>query len=223
VERGWPTGYPQAEGAVRMTGRPEISDYIAGWAASPFGAAGEVAWAVTRQAEALVRLALAGLGDDHVLSGEVAVHRSAVVETGAVLKGPALIGPGCFIAAGAYVRGGCWLAEDCIIGPGAELKSSFLFAGSTLAHLNFVGDSILGAGVNVEAGAVIANYRNERADKAIRIRLGRAVIETGVGKFGALVGDGVRIGAHAVVAPGAILAPRVTVGRLELVDQSPQG
>jgi acetyltransferase-like isoleucine patch superfamily enzyme len=190
-----------------MTGRPEISDYIAGWAASPFGAAGEVAWAVTQQAEALLRAAMAGLGPDYDVGGEIVVHRSAIVEPGAVLKGPAIIGPRCFIAAGAYLRGGYFLAEDCIVGPGAELKTSFLFAGSTLAHFNFVGDSILGAGVNIEAGAVIANYRNERADKAISIRLGDAVIETGVEKFGALVGDGVRIGAKAVVAPGAILAP----------------
>ena len=206
-----------------MTGRLEISDYIAGWAASPFGAAGTLPWAVTAQAEALVRAAIAGLGADYDLSGEIALHRSAVVETGAVLKGPVLIGPGCFIAARATLRGGCWLAEECIVGPGAELKTSFLFAGSTLAHLNFVGDSILGAGVNVEAGAVIANCRNELKDKAISIRLGDEIIETGVGKFGALVGDGVRIGANAVVAPGAILAPDATVGRLELVDQSPRG
>jgi NDP-sugar pyrophosphorylase family protein len=198
-----------------------ISDYIAGWAASPFGAAGALPWAITGQAEALVRAAMAGLGPGYRREGEVAVHRSAMVEAGAVLKGPVIIGPRCLVAAGAYVRGGCWLAEDIIIGPGAELKTSFLFAGSRLAHLNFVGDSILGAGVNVEAGAVIANYRNERADKAIRIRFADGIIETGVEKFGALVGDGVRIGANAVVAPGAILAPGIAIGRLALVDQSP--
>jgi UDP-N-acetylglucosamine diphosphorylase / glucose-1-phosphate thymidylyltransferase / UDP-N-acetylgalactosamine diphosphorylase / glucosamine-1-phosphate N-acetyltransferase / galactosamine-1-phosphate N-acetyltransferase len=49
-----------------------------------------------------------------------------------------------FIAAGAYVRGGCWLEANCVLGPGAELKSSFVFAGTKLAHFNFVGDSILG-------------------------------------------------------------------------------
>lgn len=205
-----------------MAIQPRISDYIAGWAASPFGRIGECPWAMTQQAETLVRGAIAGLGPGYAVSGERAIHDSAVIETGAVLKGPAIIGPRCFIAAGAYLRGGCYLAEDCIIGPGAELKTSFLFAGSKLAHLNFVGDSILGAGVNVEAGAMIANYRNERADKAIRIRFGETVIETRVEKFGALAGDGVRIGANAVVAPGAILAPGTTIGRLELVDQWPR-
>jgi bifunctional N-acetylglucosamine-1-phosphate-uridyltransferase/glucosamine-1-phosphate-acetyltransferase GlmU-like protein len=105
------------------------------------------------------------------------------------------------------------------VGPGSELKTSLMFKGAKLAHLNFVGDSILGAGVNVEAGAIIANYRNEFDDKTIRFRFGDKVVETHVEKFGALVGDGVEIGANAVIAPGAVLAPGTRVARLSLVDQ----
>ncbi|MES2724715.1 MAG: DapH/DapD/GlmU-related protein [Pseudomonadota bacterium] len=152
----------------------------------------------------------------------MALHRSAVVEPGAVLKGPAIIGPRCLVAAGAYLRGGVFLEEDCIVGPNAELKSSFMFKGSKLAHLNFVGDSILGAGVNIEAGAAIANYRNELEDKAIRIAWRGGVLETGVEKFGALLGDETRVGANAVIAPGAILERTARVGRLALVDQYPR-
>ena len=126
------------------------------------------------------------------------------------------------LAAGAYLRGGVWLEEACIVGPGAELKASFLFRGAALAHLNFVGDSILGADVNLEAGAVLANHRNERADKTIRIRHEGRILDTGADRFGALVGDGVRIGANAVIAPGALLAPGSVIGRLEHVDQSPE-
>ena len=114
------------------------------------------------------------------------------------------------------MRGGCWLDARCIIGPAAELKTSFVFAGSKLAHLNFVGDSVLGADVNIEAGAMIANYRNERANK--RIRIGE--IDTSVEKFGALLGDYCRIGANAVIAPGALLPAGSIVSRLSLVDQS---
>jgi acetyltransferase-like isoleucine patch superfamily enzyme len=73
----------------------------------------------------------------------------------------------------------------------------------------------------LEAGAIIANHRNECDDKAIVIWHGDRAIETGTTKFGALVGDGTRIGANAVVAPGAILAPRTLVERLALVDQRP--
>ncbi len=131
------------------------------------------------------------------------------------------MGAGCFVAATAYLRGGVFLDQGCIVGPAAELKSSFMFRGAKLAHLNFVGDSILGGGVNVEAGAMIANYRNELADKTIRILWDGRVLETGVGKFGALVGDGVRIGANAVLAPGTILTPHAVVPRLALVEQRP--
>eukprot|EP01032_Pedospumella_encystans_P034388 gene34388-38873_t len=135
---------------------------------------------------------------DYAIDGDVAVHRSATVEPGAVLKGPLVVGPGCFIAAGAYLRGGNWLDARCSIGPGAELKSSFVFAGTALAHFNFVGDSVLGAGVNLEAGSIVCNHRNERAAKEILVRgADGALRPTGCEKFGALVGDGARIGANA--------------------------
>jgi NDP-sugar pyrophosphorylase family protein len=158
------------------------------------------------------------LRDGYVMSENIAVHRSSTVETGAIVKGPAIIGPDCFIAAGAYVRGGCWLEARCIIGPGAELKSSFVFAGSKLAHFNFVGDSVLGREVNLEAGSIIANYRNEYAEPTISFIHDGSEIDTGAEKFGALVGDRTRIGANAVIAPGAILAAGTIVGRLALVD-----
>ena len=144
-----------------------------------------------------------------------------MVEPGAIVKAPALIGPRCFVAASAYLRGGTYLDDGCIVGPGSELKTSFMFEGAKLAHLNFVGDSILGAAVNVEAGAVIANYRNELADKTIRFWFGGRILETAVEKFGALVGDGCRIGANAVIAPGAILPSGTKVARLSLIDLHP--
>jgi NDP-sugar pyrophosphorylase family protein len=195
-----------------------ISRHVSAWAASPFAAI-ELPWVATQGAEELIRAAIPGLGDEYRFEDGIAVHHLARIEDGAVIKGPAIIGPGCFVAANAYLRGGVYLQRDCIVGPAAELKTSFMFEGSKLAHLNFVGDSILGAKANVEAGAMIANYRNERDDKRIRIRFDGGMIETGVDKFGALVGDESRIGANAVIAPGAILAPGSRIGRLELVDQ----
>lgn len=139
-----------------------------------------------------------------------------------MVKGPAIIGPNCFIAAGAYLRGGVYLERDCVIGPSSELKTSVMFADSKLAHMNFVGDSIIGADVNIEAGAIIANHRNEWENRNIRIGYRGQVIDTWVNKFGALVGDGSRIGANAVIAPGGLLEPSSIVGRLQLIDQCPQ-
>lgn len=198
-----------------------IASFVSDWGTSPFAPVDQAPWQVTQNAQALVKVALAELSDGYDFEGNIAVHESAQVETGAVLKGPLIVGPRCFIASAAYVRGGAYLASDCIIGPGSELKSSFLFRGSKLAHFNFVGDSILRSHVNVEAGAVVANCRNELSDKQIRIRSENGTIDTGVEKFGALIGDNSRIGANAVIAPGALLKPGTAIGRLELVDQSP--
>ena len=198
-----------------------IADLVACWPASSFLEPTEPPWRVVAEAPGRVRAALGLLDAGYAIEGDIAIHRTAAVEAGAVIKGPAIIGPGCLVAAGAYLRGGVFLDRDCVVGPGSELKSSLVFAGSKLAHFNFVGDSILGSGVNLEAGAVIANYRNERADKTIRILLDGRIVDTGVEKFGALVGDGARIGANAVVAPGAVLARSAIVPRLGLVDQSP--
>jgi UDP-N-acetylglucosamine diphosphorylase / glucose-1-phosphate thymidylyltransferase / UDP-N-acetylgalactosamine diphosphorylase / glucosamine-1-phosphate N-acetyltransferase / galactosamine-1-phosphate N-acetyltransferase len=149
----------------------------------------------------------------------IAIHDSATVEPGAVLKAPCIIGENCFVASYAYLRGGVWLAANVILGPSVEVKSSLIGDGSKAAHFNFVGDSVIGRDVNIEAGAIIANYRNERMDKQIVCFDGEQLIRTGRDKFGSLIGDGSRIGANAVLAPGTILKPATVVPRLALVDQ----
>jgi len=192
-------------------------EYIARWEKSSFRYSCEYPWTLTRDAALHVQRLLSTLDHNFELADGVARHRTSIVEEGATIKGPAIIGENCFIAAGALLRGGCYLERDCIIGPGSEVKSSFLFSHTRLAHFNFVGDSILGEDVNLEAGSIIANYRNELPGKTIRI----GETDTGVFKFGAVVGDRARIGANAVIAPGAMIQPGQIIGRLQLVDQHP--
>ncbi len=199
----------------------DIADYIAAWNIHPMGNRNHTPWQVTANAAEIICIAIGKLTKDYTVDGAIAIHASAKIETGAVVKGPALIGPGCQVGANAYLRGGVYLASRCVVGPGCELKTSFLFDGSQIAHLSFVGDSLIGANVNLEAGAIIANHRNELADKQIRIHRDHDTIDTGVNKFGSLIGDGVCIGANAVIAPGALLKPGAVVPRLGLVDQSP--
>jgi NDP-sugar pyrophosphorylase family protein len=199
-----------------------LTRFLRGFAASPFGEESAAQpWRLTSAIAALVASRLPKLGSDYRIDRDIAVHETARIEPGATVKGPAIIGPSCLIAATAYLRGGVFLDEGCIIGPAAELKSSLLFKGAKLAHLNFVGDSILGEGVNCEAGSMVANYRNELEDKRIKIAFEGRIIDTGVAKFGALVGDGARLGANAVIAPGALIAPGTAIPRLGLVDQRP--
>ncbi|MCJ2083785.1 LpxA family transferase [Methylobacterium sp. J-090] len=199
-----------------------LEAHVARFEGSPFASfASREAWGLVERLREIVHGLLDGLGSDFRIEDGIAVHRTATVEDGASLKAPVIVGPRCLVAQGSLIRGGCWVDEDCIVGPGSELKTTIVFRGSKLAHFNFVGDSLLGEDVNLEAGAIIANHRNEREEKSIVIQHGGRAIETGTTKFGALVGDGTRIGANAVVAPGAILAPRTIVERLALIDQRP--
>ncbi|MGI1988733.1 hypothetical protein [Shewanella glacialipiscicola] len=200
------------------------NELIATFEASPLARWRELAlWELTSKSEIVVRQMLPELiVTEFNICGEVAIHKTATVESGAVLKGPLIIGPHCFIAAGAYLRGGNWVAEHCTFGPGAELKSSFVFSGTKLAHFNFVGDSILGEDVNLEAGSIICNYRNERQNKEVLVRIGTKLHRTGCEKFGAIVGDNCRIGANAVLAPGAIMRSGAIVRRASLLDDELQ-
>lgn len=176
-------------------------------------------WDITAQAGKLITDAMDSLDNEFIISEQVAIHRQATIESGVVLKGPLIVSKGCFIAAHAYLRGGVFLAEGVTVGPGCEIKSSFIFSRSALAHFNFVGDSIVGSYVNMEAGSILANHYNEREDKEISVWWNDQVLPTGSIKFGALVGDYTRIGANAVTSPGTILPCRSVVGRLELVSQ----
>jgi UDP-N-acetylglucosamine diphosphorylase / glucose-1-phosphate thymidylyltransferase / UDP-N-acetylgalactosamine diphosphorylase / glucosamine-1-phosphate N-acetyltransferase / galactosamine-1-phosphate N-acetyltransferase len=204
-----------------MTKLVEITHYVATFATFPLARwAALDPWTLTSQSTTVVREMMSTLSmRDFNIENEVAVHHEAIIEPGAIIKGPIILSAGCFIAAGAYLRGGNWLGENCTIGPGSEVKSSFIFAGSKLAHFNFVGDSVVGSDVNFEAGSIICNYRNEREPKEIRVRLNRILHPTGCEKFGAVVGDNCRIGANAVIAPGALLVPGTVLGRIQLCDQ----
>lgn len=177
-------------------------------------------WQITANLDEIIQQILPSLDPkDYFIDQRQAIHKTAIVEPTAQLKGSMIIGPECFIANGSLVRGGVILDAACTIGHGSELKTAILFAGAKLAHLNFVGDSILGAAVNIEGGAVIANYRNEWVNKEIKVFYQNQYIATGIVKFGALIGDHSRVGANAVIAPGAILKPSTIVKRGEVIDQ----
>lgn len=178
-------------------------------------------WHLLQKLPDLLRKLQEQLDDEYVQQGEAMIHTSAKIEPGVMLKGPMVIGPNCFVGAHAYLRGGVFLDERVSIGPGCEIKSSMLFTGTSAAHFNFIGDSIVGSQVNFEAGSITANHYNERTDKRIFVRYAGESHDTGVVKFGALIGDGTRIGANAVLSPGTLLEPGSIVGRLELVEQNP--
>ena len=179
----------------------------------------EAPWQITAALPGRIERLFATLETGYTIHGGVAIHRTATVEGGAIIKAPAIVGPHCFVAAHAYLRNGVLLMERVVVGPGCELKQSLIGPGTALAHFNFVGDSIVGAGVNFEAGSLIANHWNEREEKAIVVLDEGREIATDCQKFGALVGDGCKVGANAVLSPGTLLRPSAIVPRLALIDQ----
>jgi NDP-sugar pyrophosphorylase family protein len=181
--------------------------------------ANDLLWHIPGKLEQVLRRRIGTLSSDFVIQGDVAIHKTAQVEAHAVLKGPIIISAHCFVGSHAYFRGGVFVGEHSVVGPGCEIKSTLMLDLSAMAHFNFAGDSLIGSRVNLEAGSVIANHFNEREDKTIRVIAGGKRIALDVTKFGALVGDGTKIGANAVLSPGTILPPNSIVPRLGLVEQ----
>lgn len=199
----------------------KLSTYLSRFELSPLYDPSISPWHLLQKLPDLLRQLQEQLGTDYTQQGEAMIHANARIEPGVTLKGPMVIGPNCFIGAHAYLRGGVFLDEKVSIGPGCEIKSSILFTGAAAAHFNFIGDSIVGSHVNFEAGSITANHYNERKDKRIFVQVAGESQDTGTVKFGALIGDGTRIGANAVLSPGTLLEPGAIVGRLELVEQNP--
>ena len=197
----------------------KISEFIASFPEVLAAEFDRAPWRVIREIKHLLERAIDQLDDDFRLENGNAIHRSAVIEKGATLKAPVVISAHCRIGANAYLREGVYLAANVKIGPGCEIKSSIVCSGSAIAHLNYIGNSIIGSRVNFEAGAIAANHYNERDDKEISVFYGGKIVPTGVVKFGAIVGDDSRVGANAVLSPGTLLPRRAVVKRLELVEQ----
>lgn len=178
-------------------------------------------WSITQKIEEIVLEKIKACGNDFNVNGNVAIHKTAKIEQGVILKGPLIISENCFIAAHAYLRAGVFCDRNVIVGPGCEVKSTIILEKSTIAHFNFAGDSLIGSNVNLEAGSIIANHHNDRENKDIYVLIDGKPTATGCQKFGALIGDHSKIGANAVLSPGTILKPKSIVSRLALVNQCP--
>jgi len=136
--------------------------------------------------------------DDNVFIGE-----GTVVEDGAMIKGPTIIGRNCQVRHNAYVRGDVIIGNGCVIGNSSELKNALLFNGCQVPHFNYVGDSILGHKAHLGAGVKISNFKLDGTN--IRVELDGRLVDTGLRKFGALLGDRTDVGCNAVLNPGSII------------------
>ena len=113
----------------------------------------------------------------------ISIHESADVAEDVKIEGPAYIGPNVEIRHGAYLRKGSWICAGSIVGHSTEIKNSILLPNSSAPHFNYVGDSIIGSGVNLGAGVKISNVRNDRKNISVMLRDGSR-INTGLRKMG---------------------------------------
>jgi len=137
------------------------------------------------------------------IAPDVIIGEGTVVEEGAMIPGPAVIGKRCQIRHGAYIRDHVLIGDDCVIGNACEVKHSILFDGCEVPHFNYVGDSILGFKAHLGAGVKLSNVKLKQ--ESIRVRAQGKEIETGLEKFGAVVGDFAQIGCNAVLNPGSLI------------------
>jgi UDP-N-acetylglucosamine diphosphorylase / glucose-1-phosphate thymidylyltransferase / UDP-N-acetylgalactosamine diphosphorylase / glucosamine-1-phosphate N-acetyltransferase / galactosamine-1-phosphate N-acetyltransferase len=137
------------------------------------------------------------------IGDEVFIGEGTVVEDGAMIKGPALIGRNCEIRHNAYIRDNVIIGDNCCVGNVCEVKNSFLFNGAVAPHFNYIGDSVLGYKAHLGAGVKISNFKLTPGN--IKVEAGGEAIDSGLRKFGALLGDHAEIGCNAVLNPGSII------------------
>ena len=154
--------------------------------------------------------------------GLVHVEEGAIVEPHVHLIGPCIIESKATIRSHAYVREYTWMMTESLLGHASESKHSLFFPGAKAPHFNYVGDSILGSNVNLGAGVKLSNLRND--GQHIGIWLDDVRRETGLRKFGAILGDNAQLGCNVVTNPGTVLGkssmvhPNTTVSGYHAAD-----
>ncbi len=142
-------------------------------------------------------------------SKKIYIGKGTTIAKDVLIKGFVIIGNNCSIEQGSLIRENCIIGDNVRIGHGVEVKNSIILNNTAISHLNYVGDSIVGSNVNVSGGAMIANYRLDK--HSVLVRFGNKKIDTKLGKFGAIIGDGSVIGVNSVLNPGTVLGKNTIV------------
>lgn len=150
------------------------------------------------------------LGEEYEeLEENVYVHKEAKVAKTACIVGPTIICKGAEIRHCAYIRGSVIVGEKSIVGNSTEVKNAIIFNNVQCPHYNYVGDSVLGEYAHTGAGVILSNVKSDK--KNLNIRIDDEVIETGLRKFGAIVGDHVEVGCNSVLCPGTVIFPNTNI------------
>jgi len=150
------------------------------------------------------------LGEEYEeVEENVYVHKEAKVAKTACIVGPTIICKGAEIRHCAYIRGSVIVGEKSIVGNSTEVKNAIIFNNVQCPHYNYVGDSVLGEYAHTGAGVILSNVKSDK--KNLNVKMDNEVIETGLRKFGSIVGDHVEVGCNSVLCPGTVIFPNTNI------------
>lgn len=174
-------------------------------------------WEVlTKIEECIIKLGKTLDKDEYDEKGEnIWIAKSAKVAPTAYIAGPAIIGKNAEIRHCAFIRGKAIVGEGAVVGNSTELKNVILFNKVQVPHYNYVGDSILGYKSHMGAGSITSNVKSDK--KLVIVKKGKEQIETGLKKFGAMLGDEVEVGCGSVLNPGTVIGKHTNIYPLSSV------
>ena len=149
------------------------------------------------------------------VDGNIWIDKSAVVAPTASIHGPAIIGKEAEVRHCAFIRGNAIVGEGAVVGNSTELKNVILFNKVQVPHYNYVGDSILGYKAHMGAGSITSNVKSDK--KLVVVKTPEENIETGMKKFGAMLGDEVEVGCGTVLNPGSVVGKHSNIYPLSSV------
>ena len=176
----------------------------------------EYPWQALSGIKALILELGSKLSDEFTqVSPDVWVHKTAKVAPTAYLGSPCIIGAGTEVRHCAFIRGSALVGANCVVGNSVELKNCILFDDVQVPHYNYVGDSILGYKSHMGAGSLTSNVKSDKT--RVTVKYGDEKIETGLKKFGAMVGDFVEVGCNSVLNPGTVVGRESNIYPLSCV------
>ena len=150
------------------------------------------------------------LSDDFNKIGEdVWIHKNAKISDSAEIHGPCIIDDGAEIRHSAFIRGSAIIGKNSVFGNSCEIKNAILYDNVQVPHFSYVGDSILGSHSHMGASSIVSNLKSDK--KNIVIIYNNEIMETGMRKIGAFIGDNVEVGCGCVLNPGTICMPNTNI------------
>lgn len=143
------------------------------------------------------------------------VHKTAHIVATAFIGAPCIIGAETEVRHCAFIRGSALIGSGCVIGNSVEVKNAIIFDSVQVPHFNYVGDSVLGYRSHMGAGSVTSNVKSDKT--LVRVKNGDEIIETGLKKFGAMLGDFVEVGCNSVLNPGTVIGRNTNIYPLSCV------